>query len=307
MSERRLTVRCPAKVNLSLCVLGRRPDGYHELDTVFQAVGLWDVLSAERAQGIRLDCDLPELPVDERNLVNRAARMLSERFAGGGAGAILHLSKQIPVGGGLGGGSSDAAGALLVCNRLWQLGLGPEELLPLARELGADVPFFLTGGTARGTGRGDRISSLPYAGDRAVLLGLPPFAIATREVFARVAERLTDVGNGVSVSVLSAHKWPQENDFGGLVNGLEEVVFEGWPELRAFRDALLEAGARAALLSGSGSTVYGVFPGSTGSAAAENFVRARFPQWRTVQTRFVRDGVQWDATGGRFDGSGGDA
>ena len=169
------SVRCPAKVNLVLRVLGRRADGYHELDTLFQAVDLWDSLSIRGSERLTLHTDDPKLPVDESNLVLRAALLLRERFGRANLGGRLELGKTIPVRGGLGGGSSDAAAALLLCNRFWGLGVPAETLAELAAELGADVPFFLTGGTARGRGRGDEIEPLTFPGAAPIVLGCPPF------------------------------------------------------------------------------------------------------------------------------------
>lgn len=302
-----LEIRCPAKVNLHLRVLGRRPDGYHELETVFQAVDLWDTLTILPAHTLTMDCDDPRLPVDEGNLVLRAANLLRERHGSPGLGGRIALYKTIPVQGGLGGGSSDAAASLLLCNRHWALGVGHSELEALAVELGADVPFFLTGGTALGRGRGDRVEPLGFAGATPVLLGCPPFGISTEEVFRRAGARLTLPENGVSVGLFSAHKWPGDNDFRLLANDLEGVVFEGWPELKGFRDALLEAGAGAALLSGSGSTVFGVFVGPSSAARAVKRVQTRFPEWRVLMSRFVPDGVRWDTPGSLAGGPSGEA
>jgi len=287
-----VVAHCPAKVNLVLRVLGRRSDGYHELDTVFQAVDLWDTLEIRAADGLRLTSDDPRLEVDEGNLVLRAARLLAERHAGGPRHGALHLRKRIPVQAGLGGGSSDAAGALMLCNRFWSLGLGRKALEPLAGELGSDAPFFLTGGTASGRGRGERIEALPFVGETCVILGCPPFGISTAEVFERLDGRLTLPGNGVSVSLVSVHKWPKQNDFGFLTNDLETVVFEGWPVLRRFRDALVENGAAAALLSGSGSVVFGVFPGRSRPTAVAERLGALFPEWRVSTTRFIDEGIR---------------
>jgi 4-diphosphocytidyl-2-C-methyl-D-erythritol kinase len=289
-----LAVRCPAKVNLVLRVIGRRDDGYHELDTVFQALDLWDTLTIRPADELTLECDDPRVPVGEDNLVLRAARLLCDRCSGRALGGRLELRKAIPVQAGLGGGSSDAAAALMLCDRHWKLDTGRPTLQVLAAELGADVPYFLTGGTARGRGRGDHIEPLAFPGGVPVVLGCPPFGISTAEVFRRCSTRLTLPGNGVSVPLLLAHKWPKGNDFGFLVNDLEAVVFEGWPELEGFRDALLEAGAGAALVSGSGSTVYGVFSGSGSAARGADRVRARFGGWRVLTSRFVPDGIRWD-------------
>jgi len=290
VNRRRLTVRCPAKVNLALRVIRRRGDGYHELDTVFQAIDLWDSLSGVPSEQLTLKCDAPDLPVDDSNLVLRAARLLSESVEGR-PGAALELNKSIPRQAGLGGGSSDAAGALVLCAQLWGLDLDPLRLAELAGRLGADVPFFLSGGTARGRGRGDRIESLPPLAPVGLLLGVPPFGISTAEVFGAVADKLTLPRNGVSLPRLLAHKWPEGNDFRFATNDLEEVVFEGWPVLREFRDALLEVGAVQALLSGSGSTVYGIFVDATGASEASRPLRSRFEQWTIQSTKAVRSAV----------------
>lgn len=286
-----LAARCPAKVNLELRVLGRRPDGYHELDTVFQAVDLWDELRVEPAGKLTLTCDHPGLSTDDDNLVLRAARSLARRTGREAYGA-LQLLKSIPVRAGLGGGSSNAAAALLLLDRFWSTNLDRSELSRLGAELGADVPFFLTGGTARGQGRGDRIEPLAFVGELPLLLGFPPHGTSTAEVFRRHASRLTPPGNGVSVPLLSGLKWPGENDFGVLANDLEAVVFEDWPELKRFRDALLEVGSRAALLSGSGSTVFGVFPGCESLRTAAGRLETRFPGWRILGTRAVEGAAE---------------
>jgi 4-diphosphocytidyl-2-C-methyl-D-erythritol kinase len=226
---------CPAKVNLSLRVLGRRHDGYHELDTLFQAIDLEDTLELrEASSSLTLSCDDASVPVDESNLVLRAARLLHERHGRPRAGIAFHLRKAIPVEAGLGGGSSDAAGALLLASEHWGLDLDRRSLAGLGRELGADVPFFFTGGTARGRGRGDEITSLSPLEPGPLLLGCPPFGIPTREVYRRLARGLTLPGNGVSFPCFSAHKLAQENDFESMANG----VYPGASELREARGRL---------------------------------------------------------------------
>ena len=293
-----LTVSCPAKVNLTLRVVDRRRDGYHELDTIFQAIDLRDEIEIRPSDSLSLACDDPGLATDDSNLVMRAARLLAEQCGISRPTGALTLRKAIPVEAGLGGGSSDAAGSLLLCSRFW--GVTPEVGLldRLGAELGADVPFFLHGGTARGRGRGDRIEALPFAGPFRVLLGCPPFGISTRTVFSRLGERLTLPGNGVNFPLVPAHKWPEENDFGFLANDLEGVVFEDWPELKRFRDGLREQGARAALLSGSGSTVYGIFTRDEQIERAAGRLRGQFSGWRLLATRAVDAGVRLAAPHG---------
>jgi 4-diphosphocytidyl-2-C-methyl-D-erythritol kinase len=287
-----LAARCPAKVNLWLRVLGRREDGYHELATVFQAIDLWDELRIEPGPGLHLVCDDPLLPADRSNLVLRAAEFLARRYPSRGLQAGFTLKKRIPVRAGLGGGSSDCAAALLLCRRFWGLPVPDEELAEMGARLGADVPFFLVGGTARGTGRGDRIEPRPFAGSRPILLGLPPFGISTAEAFSCLREDLTLPRNGVSLPLLSAHKWPVENDFRSAVNDLERVVFELKPDLARFRDALLREGAKSALLSGSGSAVFGLFADDGARDLVAERLRDRFPGWKLVGTRTVQGAAQ---------------
>jgi 4-diphosphocytidyl-2-C-methyl-D-erythritol kinase len=296
----RLVARCPAKVNLALRVLGKRSDGYHELETVFQAVDLWDLLDVEPADDLEMACDQEGIPLDESNLVLRAAHRFREA-TGVDRGASFRLRKGIPVGGGMGGGSSDAAGALLLLDRLWGTRARPEQLHAIAAGLGADVAFFLTGGTALGRGRGERIEPLESLEETPLLLGLPPFGIPTAEVYRRVraptgpgreAVRLTPPGNDVSVARFSTLKLPGGKDFGFVTNDLERVVFEGWPELQAFRDSLIEAGARRALVSGSGSTVFGIFPESGLVERAISILGCAFAAWELRPCRTIGGGIR---------------
>ncbi|MHB1045852.1 MAG: 4-(cytidine 5'-diphospho)-2-C-methyl-D-erythritol kinase [Thermoanaerobaculia bacterium] len=243
----RLVAEAFAKVNRSLLVLGKRPDGFHELDTVFQAVGLTDRLSFEESDVLSLRVDDPSVPAGPENLVLRAARLLAEE-AGVKARAAIELEKRIPSGGGLGGGSSDAAVTLLGLSALWGLDLPFEKLVEVGARLGSDVPFFLHGGSARGTGRGERIAPLPDLPSKGVVLVMPPFPAATPEVFRR----------------LGAPEWNghPSGDGNGLSdrNDLEPAAEALFPPLRVVRQALAGAGAEQARLSGSGSTVFGLFP-----------------------------------------------
>ena len=248
-----LTLEAFAKVNRSLLVLGRRPDGYHELATLYETVDLSDRLWLEEAGELTLECDDPSVPTGESNLVLRAARLLAAE-AGVPARGRLRLSKRIPAGGGLGGGSSDAVAALRGLAALWAVGPGPDDLDRLAAGLGSDVPFFLHGGRARGTGRGEVVTPLP---DRSrpewLLLVFPPFAMATPEVYrARGAPGLTGGGAPPNLSTSVPVEFPDRND-------LEAAAERLRPELRNLRRRLLDLGARSARLSGSGSTVFGVF------------------------------------------------
>ena len=291
MTPEALVAWCPAKVNLSLRVLGRRDDGYHELDTYFQAIDLWDRIEVRPHDRLSLACDDARVGEGPDNLVLRAATALRGLAPVPGVGAAFRLTKRIPVQGGLGGGSSDAAGTLLLCARLWNVDPGPERMQALAEALGADVPFFLFGGTAHGTGRGDRIRPVPYLGDLPILLGVPAFGMSTREVFAALGERLTPQAAGVSVRAFSGPKCRGDNDFSFMINDLESVVFAARGELRTFRDALVDAGALGALLCGSGSSVFGLYPEGFDLAPVARGLRERFARWTVVATRAVARGA----------------
>ena len=239
-----------AKVNRSLVVLGRRPDGYHEIDTLFQTIDLSDEIRFEEDRSLSLSAGGIDLPEGGENLVVRAAHALSEH-AGVVRGARIRLWKRIPVGAGLGGGSADAAATLLGLNALWRLERSADDLCAIAATVGSDVPFFLHGGRARGTGRGERIEPLPDRASECLVLFLPPFGMATPEVYRALAAGPTpDPPPLLADSVRGAR--PERPRAGGRA-----------AETGAFAAPL---GARLARsrsrrrLSGSGSTVFGLFP-----------------------------------------------
>ena len=258
-----MQLRSYAKVNLGLEVLGLRDDGYHELRTLFQTIDLHDVLVLRPGgEGVRVVCDHPLVPTDGTNLAARAAEDL-RRYAGVGHGVQIEIRKRLPVGGGLGGGSSNAAAVLLGLDRLWGLGLGPAGLHPLARRLGADVPFFLVGGTALGLARGDEV--YPLRGQlRAHLVVVDPgIHVSTARVFARVDAGLTPRENSNSIFYFVSRELEGPGAFRLLVNDLEAAALEEAPALREkagrIRAVLAGAGARLSALSGSGSSWFGLF------------------------------------------------
>ncbi|HZN54432.1 MAG TPA: 4-(cytidine 5'-diphospho)-2-C-methyl-D-erythritol kinase [Candidatus Polarisedimenticolaceae bacterium] len=284
-------VRCPAKVNVGLRVLGRRPDGFHEIVTLFQAIDLWDELRAEPDVALTLSVEGEAAPSDASNLVLRAARSLLARAGADAArGARLHLVKRIPAGAGLGGGSSDAAGALLLLSRLWGLRTDEGVLAGIAAELGSDVPFFLSGGTALGTGRGERIRPLTPISERALVLGHPPLPLPTPRVYEALQAPLTPADDGVTVSRLFV-KLAEGNDFALARNDLEAAAFAMIPALAGFRDALVRSGAEVALLSGSGSTVFGMFRAGTDLTSIAAGLQSAFPGWRVRTSRTIASGV----------------
>lgn len=245
-----LTFTAPAKLNLSLRVLGRRDDGFHEVDTLMVRLpGLADRLVFEPAEAFRFECGDSTLPADEGNLVVKAVRVY-EAAASVAANVHITLEKQIPHGAGLGGGSSDAAATLLALNRLHDGALTDERLAALAADLGSDVPFFLAAGAARCTGRGEKIEPVSAPPAMPVLLLKPEFGVATADAYGRLAD--ADELPGISYA-------PQDLGWGILVNDLERPVFAKHrflAELKLWLAARKEV--HAALMSGSGSTVFAV-------------------------------------------------
>jgi len=257
---RSLRIPAFAKVNLCLDILGRRADGYHELRTIFQTISLHDTLelSLTRQRKVQLECSDPSLPCGRENLVWRALDALRRALhMRSGIHAVLY--KRIPAGRGLGGGSSDAAAALIGLLRLTRHKLSAPRLLEIASRLGADVPFFLSGGRALGVGRGNEIFPLPDLPRRAVLVVSPAsIAVPTRDAYAWVSSTLTDRRPASKIHSFCALCWsPQWSD---LSNDFEQVVFARHPRLRTIKRKLLQGGAAEAALAGSGSAVFGVFP-----------------------------------------------
>jgi 4-diphosphocytidyl-2-C-methyl-D-erythritol kinase len=266
-----LRLRAPAKLNLYLRVLGKRPDGFHEIETLFERIDLADELTCEPAQRLALTCtDLsavaggtgqagPALSCGEDNLVLKAARLL-QRAAGTRQGARLHLLKRIPVAAGLGGGSSDAAAALLGLNQLWGLGLPRVRLGALAAELGSDVPFFLTEAAfAIGRGRGEVCEPLADIPPLAHVLVVPAERLSTREIYGGARLRLT--AGGPSITMV-AHALRNGPDMAGLAHGLrndlEPEAIRRCPVIETILACLRDLGCAAARMSGSGSSVFGL-------------------------------------------------
>jgi 4-diphosphocytidyl-2-C-methyl-D-erythritol kinase len=252
-------VRVPAKINLHLHVGPVRPDGYHELTTVYHAIGLYDELTARRGDTLALTMDgegAGLLPLDEDNLVIKAVRALA-KHTGHDAHARLHLRKQIPIAAGLAGGSADAAAALVACDQLWGLGLSRDDLAGIAAAVGSDVPFLVLGGTALGTGRGELVSPV-LAGSKGWhwVLAVAAEGLSTPEVY-RTFDELGGAGTAGDApeALLSALRQRDPDVLArALANDLQAAALHLRPELRDTLDAGMAAGALAGLVSGSGPT-----------------------------------------------------
>jgi len=316
-SSAHLKIKAPAKVNLFLNVLRRRPDGYHDLHSLLQMVGLYDELIFEDApRGITLVSSSGDLPVDDRNLVVRATRALV-RAAGIKSGVRVGLKKNIPMGAGLGGGSSDAAATLVALNRLWKLGFSRDDLAKIGQDLGSDVPFFLYGPTAFVSGRGEKVVPCVLNSDRWLVIVNPGFEVSTRWVY----EQLSSVGARAPSLALSSmprrgvlreyasdlgleNSWLtniQENiriqDSGKfklhysdivLHNDLESVMESKYPVVRTMKECLLSEGAEGVLMSGSGPTVFGVFKEKIDAFPAARKLKPQHPNWKIWAVKSLR-------------------
>lgn len=254
-----IKIEARAKINLTLDVVGKRPDGYHEVAMVMQSIDLHDVITlTANSGGIEVSADHPDVPTGPDNLAYKAAEMI--RPDGFSGGVHIHIQKNIPMAAGLAGGSTDAAAVLTGLNRLWRLNKPLEELLELGSRIGSDIPFCILGGTALATGRGEKLTTLPPAPEMWLVLAKPPIGVSTKEVYGQFD--LSLVGrrpdNGAMVRALKAGE-PREIT-GNLVNVLESVTLRLYPEVSDLKERLLKAGAQAALMSGSGPTVFGLVP-----------------------------------------------
>lgn len=273
------TYRSFAKINLHLQVLGRRDDGYHELLTVFQSIDFCDLITVELGgHGVNLEVGRGKVPTDESNLAARAAQAFVDRWAPE-VGVRLVLDKRVPVGGGLGGGSSNAATVLLALQDLLGSPAPPAALDRIAADLGADVPYFLVGGTALGRGRGDEITPLPDLPEEVIELVIPECSISTAEVFASVDE-LTVHPRGSSISALVGGEYTGSLAALDGWNDLQAIVLSKYPEVAQASDAIESQLSQTAHLSGSGSTLFVIGP----SKVEGNGLAARLPTGCRVVT-----------------------
>lgn len=261
MSQQSASIPVFAKINWNLRVLGRRDDGYHEIDTVLQSIDLHDTITFERTDDntIRLWCDDRFVPTDQTNLVWRAAAALREGYAVE-SGVNIRLVKRIPSEAGLGGGSSDAAATLIALADFWGLTTSVNEVLQIAQSLGSDVPFFCYGGTARATGRGNVIEPLGDAAERHLLVIKPNASVSTAKAYEALhSPALTSSEAKPILSRSQASDDSASFDLNALHNDFETAIFQLEPEIERAKNALLKSGAGAAMLCGSGSAVVGIF------------------------------------------------
>ena len=290
MSSPSVTVRAHAKINLDLRVLGPRPDGYHELRTVFQSIALHDVVECVARDGpLAIECETAGVPLDSSNLVWRATEALwrALRRPARARDVVIRLQKNIPLQAGLGGGSADAAATLIALARLWKVPVRPAQLTDVAATLGADVPFFLSGGTALGLGRGDEVYPLADLPRHWIVLLVPGFGVSTADAYSWYdAERDLSRGGGSREPQYVPGPWPSRA--AQMINDLEAPIARHHPEIDHMRTALRRAGALAAAMSGSGSAVFGLFQKRADALAAVDGLSGS--GWRVLLTESLDRG-----------------
>ena len=251
--------KAPAKINLMLDVLRKRPDGFHEVEMVMTMIDLADRLELSELprDTIIITSQAGYIPLDEKNLAFKAARLIKDRFDVR-KGVHIHLDKKIPVAAGLAGGSSDAAAALRGLNRLWNLAIPEKELLKLGAELGSDVPFCVTGGTALATGRGEILTPLPSPPQGWAIVAKPPINVSTADVYGRLQANRIQNHPSAQAMVSALEKGSFPDMCASLGNVLEDVTLRMHPEVSQLKEAMMKLGADGALMSGSGPTVFGL-------------------------------------------------
>lgn len=287
MSES-FTLPAFAKINLFLHVLGKREDSFHELCTVFQTISLHDSLTftATEKEEIELTCNLQHIPTGENNLIYRAAALLKQLFSID-QGVKIHLDKQIPSPGGLGGGSADAAVALIGLVNLWQINTDINTLSKLSQQLGSDVPFFLFGGTALGTGRGTDVTEMDDFPASKMLIVTPRVNVSTADAYSLLtAPALTNEASNRNLIVCHNEAEKLITEQADLRNDFEDVVFKAEPELAQVKHSLLELGAEKVLMSGSGASIFALFSNDDARIRAFSQLKAE-TDWRVFDVETV--------------------
>lgn len=271
-----LEIKSPAKINLSLDVINRREDGYHNLSMIMQEINLFDILSFEISDGdeIILTCSDSSVPTDDTNLIIKAAKAFFDK-TGISASARIHLCKNIPMGAGLGGGSTDAAGTLTALNTIFDKPLTTDELAVMAKTLGADVPFFIYGGCMLAEGIGEILSPLPPLSNAYIVLAKPPVHVSTAYVYKNLVldEGIKHPDTKSAITALETGNLDLLAISCG--NVLETVTAKEYPEIEEYKQIMLSHGAAYSLMSGSGSSVFGIF-------ADENSAQMAYEEFKSI-------------------------
>jgi len=255
---RNLKIKTYAKVNITLDITGKRPNGYHDVRMIMQTISLCDDIDIEKNKDIIVSCDVSYIPCNQTNLAYKAAKAFFE-YKGIDCGAKIHITKRIPSGAGLGGGSSNAAGVIMALNTIYEAGLSTKECMLIGAKIGADVPFFILGGTCLAEGIGEKLTPLPHMPKCYIVLAKPAFSVSTKSVYQNLdlskiyikphtTQVISAIKGGNMLSIAS-----------GMVNVLETVSSKKYPEIETYKKEMLSCGALGSIMSGSGSTVFSVF------------------------------------------------
>jgi 4-diphosphocytidyl-2-C-methyl-D-erythritol kinase len=280
-----IVVRALAKVNWLLNVIGKRTDGYHELEMVMQSIALYDlVFIREKGDGIKLRCNWPAVPLDNRNTAYKAAALIKKKFALK-RGVEITIRKNIPLAAGMAGGSADAAAVLVGLCKMWDLKVEQKDLMNMAASIGSDVPFCILGGTALARGRGDILTALPSAHGIWIVLVTPDFYVSTAQVYDSL-----DIDQITVKPKLQAMVKSLANDdliaIGRyMTNVLEEVTLRMHPQVAMIKEDMLNQGALGCSMSGSGPTVFGIFPNMIAAQKGYDVLKRRYSQCFIVQTK----------------------
>jgi 4-diphosphocytidyl-2-C-methyl-D-erythritol kinase len=251
-----LTIKTPAKINIGLNIISKREDGYHNLETIFYPINLWDALTIKEDNKFALIINNSQLNSEHDNTIVKAKELIS-KLTGIKINALVTLDKRIPIGAGMGGGSSDGAAALILFNKFYKLNLSNEVLYSLALKIGSDAPFFIEPKTKFGASRGEIFESTELIIDKPILIVNPGIHISTTWAFNKIRPKMPEIH--LNQIEFSGH-YSLSNLKNNIVNDFEPVVFESYPEIKEIKDKMYDLGAELSLMTGSGSTVFGIFP-----------------------------------------------
>lgn len=273
-----------AKINLGLEIINKREDGYHNIESIMQEIDLYDEVYLEKSDQFQITSNNKYIPLGEDNLVYKAYRLLADKYNKTDKFKI-HIEKNIPVMAGLAGGSADGAAVLLALNEMWQLGLDTRELEDLSSELGADFPFCIRGGTCFASRIGDKLRDLPSFSGVDILIINPKIPISTAEVYSKI--RIEN--KKVSLSKLEEAIEDRDLEKLGheLFNRMEEVVFKSHPEIKSIKEELLQQGALGALMSGSGSSVFGIFKDQASLNRARDYFQSYYQDYIIIASKTI--------------------
>ena len=280
-----------AKINLGLDVIGRLPNGYHEVKMIMQTVGIYDVLTLEKIpEGIVVTTDNGELPTDENNLIYKSAKLMQEKYKLP-CGVRIHLEKNIPIAAGMAGGSTDAAATFTGMNELFEIGASEEELRELGVKVGADVPYCIMGGTALAEGIGEKLSRLPAPKDCYLLIAKPDINVSTKYVYEHLDAEGVEKHPDIDGMIEALKQGSLDGVVECLGNVLETVTVKKYSIIEEIKQTMLENGAQGSLMSGSGPTVFGIFTEEEKAKKALEILEKKELAKQLFVTGFVKGGT----------------